>query len=473
MSLRLQAFGDLLRCYGAAFKLAWQHRAEMETIHRLPYEAQFLPAALSLQETPVSPAPRMAMWLLITFAALALLWAIFGHIDVVATAQGKIVPNGRTKTIQPFETATVKVIHVADGQTVKAGDVLIELDATTAQADKDRIIGDLAMSRLQAERGKAMLAALKSGKPPLLQRPADIDNALFEEAQRLLLGQHGEYIAKLKRIEAEISMREAELRSTQELVHKLEQTLPIAKQRAEDLKNLVDLRYVSRHDYLEREQARIEQEADLANQRSRLKEIQAAMREAHGQSTQMSAETRRVSLDSITEGQQKSATLAQELLKADSRNKLMQLKAPVDGTIQQLAIHTVGGVVTPAQPVMLIVPRDNPLEVEAFIENKDIGFVNPNQDAEVKIETFQYTKYGSIHANVTSVSHDAINDEKHRLIYSTRVKMERTTINVDGTEVNLSPGMAVSVEIKTGKRRVIEYFLNPLLQYQHESLRER
>jgi len=256
-------------------------------------------------------------------------------------------------------------------------------------------------------------------------------------------------------------------------VHKLEQTLPIAKQRAEDLKNLVDLRYVSRHDYLEREQARIEQEADLANQRSRLKEIQAAMREAHGQSTQMSAETRRVSLDSITEGQQKSATLAQELLKADSRNKLMQLKAPVDGTIQQLAIHTVGGVVTPAQPVMLIVPRDNPLEVEAFIENKDIGFVNPNQDAEVKIETFQYTKYGTIHANVTSVSHDAINDEKHRLIYSTRVKMERTTINVDGTEVNLSPGMAVSVEIKTGKRRVIEYFLNPLLQYQHESLRER
>ena len=473
MSLRLQAFGDLLRCYGAAFKLAWQHRAEMETIHRLPYEAQFLPAALSLQETPVSPAPRMAMWLLITFAALALLWAIFGHIDVVATAQGKIVPNGRTKTIQPFETATVKVIHVADGQTVKAGDVLIELDATTAQADKDRIIGDLAMSRLQAERGKAMLAALKSGKPPLLQRPVDIDNALFEEAQRLLLGQHGEYIAKLKRIEAEISMREAELRSTQELVHKLEQTLPIAKQRAEDLKNLVDLRYVSRHDYLEREQARIEQEADLANQRSRLKEIQAAMREAHGQSTQMSAETRRVSLDSITEGQQKSATLAQELLKADSRNKLMQLKAPVDGTIQQLAIHTVGGVVTPAQPVMLIVPRDNPLEVEAFIENKDIGFVNPNQDAEVKIETFQYTKYGTIHANVTSVSHDAINDEKHRLIYSTRVKMERTTINVDGTEVNLSPGMAVSVEIKTGKRRVIEYFLNPLLQYQHESLRER
>jgi len=187
----------------------------------------------------------------------------------------------------------------------------------------------------------------------------------------------------------------------------------------------------------------------------------------------MTAETRRGCLDSITDGQQKTAVLQQELLKADSRNKLMQLTSPVDGTVQQLSVHTVGGVVTPAQPVMVIVPRDNPLEVEAFIENKDIGFVKPKQGAEVKIETFQYTKYGTIHAKVTSVSHDAINDEKRGLIYSMRVKMDRAIINVDGTDVNLSPGMAVSVEIKTGKRRVIEYFLSPLMQYGHESLRER
>ena len=192
-----------------------------------------------------------------------------------------------------------------------------------------------------------------------------------------------------------------------------------------------------------------------------------------GQRVTLTAETRRISLDSMTDGQQKVAMLEQELLKADSRSHLMQLIAPVDGTVQQLAVHTVGGVVTPAQPVMMIVPHDNPLEVEAFIENKDIGFVKVNHDAEVKIETFQYTKYGTLHAKITSISHDAINDEKRGLIYSTKVKMDRATINVDGTDVNLSPGMAVSVEIKTGKRRVIEYFLNPLLQYGHESLQER
>lgn len=151
----------------------------------------------------------------------------------------------------------------------------------------------------------------------------------------------------------------------------------------------------------------------------------------------------------------------------------MRLAAPVDGTVQQLALHTVGGVVTPAQTVMMIVPHDNPLEVEAFIENKDIGFIKAGQDAEIKIETFQYTKYGTIHARVTSVSHDAINDEKRGLIYSTRIRMERGTMEVDGMLVNMSPGMAVSAEIKTGKRRIIEYFLSPLLQYGHESLRER
>lgn len=165
--------------------------------------------------------------------------------------------------------------------------------------------------------------------------------------------------------------------------------------------------------------------------------------------------------------------MEQDLLKADSRGKLMQLTSPVDGTVQQLVVHTVGGVVTPAQPVMVIVPRDNPLEVEAFLENKDIGFVKPNQDAEVKIETFQYAKYGTLHAKVMSVSHDAINDEKRGLIYPMRVKMDKANINVDGTSVSSSPGMAVSVEIKTGKRRVIEYFLSPLMQHTSESLRER
>lgn len=471
--LHRQALGDLLHRYAGVFRHAWRHRAQMTPPARLPHEAQFLPAALALQETPLSPAPRVAMRLIVALAVLAVLWSIFGRIDVVATARGRIVPNDRTKTIQPFETATIHAIRVTDGQAVKAGDTLIELDATTTHADRERIAGDLEVTRLHAARGRALLTLLDTGKAAKLSRPPSVDEARFVEAQRLLAGQVDEYAAKADRIDAEIARREAELRSVRELVRKLEQTVPIAQQRARDFRSLVERNFVSQHGYLDREQARIEQEADLAGQESRVNEIAAALREVRGRRTELAAETRRATLDAIADNLQKADALEQELLKAEARNRLMRLVSPVDGTVQQLAVHTVGGVVTPAQPLMVIVPRDNPLEIEAFIENKDIGFVKTGQHAEVKVETFQYTRYGTVGAEVVSVSHDAINDEKRGLIYSIRAKMDGSSIDVGGTDVALSPGMAVTVEIKTDKRRVIEYFLSPLMQHAGESLRER
>jgi len=476
-TLRLQATVDLLRRYAAVFNHVWELRKELDPPQRIPHEAQFLPAALELQETPVSPAPRVVAWLLMTFALLAVLWAVFGRIDVVATAQGKIVPNAGSKLIQPVETAVVKAIHVVDGQAVKAGQVLVELDATMAVADSTRTANDLTTARLQAARARGLLAALASGRAPRLQQPdgggAEIGVERIAQEQRILDGQYGEYQAHAARIDAEIAKREAERRSTQEIVRKLEQTAPIARQRAEDFKDLVAKNFISKHGYLEKEQARIEQEADLETQRSRLKELAAAIDEAKGQRASLTAETRRLALDTLNEAEQKATGYGQELVKSESRGQQMTLTAPVDGSVQQLVVRTVGGVVTPAQVLMVIVPRDDALEVEAFLENKDIGFVNPGQQAEVKIETFPFTKFGTIPATLTQVSHDAISDEKRGLIYSTRARLQRATVQVEDKTVNLSPGMAVTVEIKTGKRRVIEYFLSPLLQYGSESLRER
>lgn len=471
--LRLQAALDLLKHYGAVFHHAWREQASFAPRPRLPHEVQFLPASLELQETPVSPAPRIAMWLLMTFAFIALLWAFFGHMDVVAIAHGKIVPNDRTKVIQPIETATIRAIKVADGQTVMAGEVLIELDTTNAGADTTRVANDLLSARLQAERAKALLVSMASGKLPAIDLLPDVDTNRLSQDQRMLEGQYDEYQAKLVRIDADIAKREAELHSTQEVVRKLEQTAPIARQRAQDFKDLVEKNFISKHGYLEKEQARIEQEADLATQRSRIRELTAALQEGKGQRTALIAETRRLALDSLNDAEQKATSYSQELVKAESRSKLMTLTAPVDGTVQQLAVHTVGGVVTPAQQLMMVVPKDNPIEVEAYVENKDIGFVNPEQEAVVKIETFPFTKYGTINAKVTHVSHDAVNDEKRGLIFPARVNLERATILVGNKIVNLSPGMAVTVEVKTSQRRVIEYFLSPLLQYKDESFRER
>lgn len=470
---RLGALVDLLNRYGAVWRHAWRERAQLEPRPRLPHEAQFLPAALELQETPVSPAPRVALWLLMAFALIAVLWALIGHMDVVAVAHGKIVPNDRTKVIQPLEAAVVKAIHVIDGQAVKAGEVLVELDATSTAADKARIGNDHLTAHLQAARARALLAAIASGRPAVLGELPEVDRARLAQEQRVLEGQHAEFQARLARIEADIAQREAELRSTQEIVRKLEQTVPIARQRAQDFKDLVDQNFISKHGYLEKEQIRIEQEADLATQRSRLRELTAALEEARSHRKALVAETRRLALETLHEAAQKATSHGQELVKARSRDQFMTLTAPVDGTVQQLAIHTVGGVVTPAQPLMMIVPKDNPIEVEAFVDNKDIGFVNPGQAAVVKVETFPFTRYGIIEATVTSVSSDAVNDEKRGLIFPARVHLARATIPVENKTVNLSPGMAVTVEIKTSKRRVIEYFLSPLLQYKDESLRER
>lgn len=471
--MKHHALADLLRRYGKVFHHAWSRRREMDSPNLQPHEAQFLPAALALRDTPLHPAPRVALWLIMMFALIALLWAVFGHIDVVATAVGKIIPNDRTKVVQPMETAVVKAIHVRDGQEVKAGQVLIELDATTATADTERLSNEAQDSRLEALRAQAVLAALANGLPPKLKPMAGVgaDRLLAEQSQAS--GQYQEYQARQLQLEAELGRRRAELQATQDEVTKLEQTAPIARQRAQDYQKLVKENFVSQHGYLEREQARIEQEQDLAASRSKVAELRAALMEAQRQRATLEAETRRQLLDQLNLASQKAESLGQELIKAEQRSRLMRLTAPVDGTVQQLAVTTVGGVVTPAQPLMVIVPKENVLEVEAMLPNKDIGFVNPGQDAEVKVETFPFTKYGTLHGKVTQVSSDAIQDEKRGLIYSTRVKLARDTIQVENKMVRLSPGMAVTVEVKTGTRRVIEYFLSPLMQVTSESLRER
>lgn len=468
----IPAIRELGRRHGEIWRHAWRQRHQMTPPKRLPHEVQFLPAALALQETPLSPAPKVTMWLLIGFMGITVLWSVFGRVDIVATAQGRIVLDGRSKTIQSLQTATVKRIHVSDGQTVRAGELLIELDPTTAHADAQRLRGELDAARLAAARSRAMLTTLEGGTAES-GRPDDIVASSWQESQRLLASQLGEFQARVARIEAEVLCREASLMATRALIDKLEQTLPIARQRAQDLKELADKKFVSRHGYLEREQIRIEHEGDLANLNARLREIDASLHEAHSQKAEIITQVRRATLDTLTRVLQQQAALEQELTKAELQGRQTLIRAPVDGTVQQLAIHTETGVVTPAQPLMMIVPREQALEVEAFLENKDIGFVSTGQDADVKIETFPFTKFGSVAARVMSVSHDAINDEQRGLVYSTRVQLLRHTVQVEGTAVALSPGMAVTVEVKTGQRRVIEYFFSPLIAYANESIRER
>ena len=466
---------DLLNRYRQAWRHSWRNRKAMDAPPRLSHEVHFLPAALALQDAPVHPAPRIIQWLIIAFAALTLLWACIGEIDVVATASGKIVPSGKSKIIQPSEVAVVKAIHVQDGQTVKAGDLLVELDASMTGADVERLHSDLLAAQVDSARATALLDAIQHDSAPTSLATL-IPQASAEQqlaAQRWLQGQYLELQSTLEQSAAAIEQRSAEIQSAQSSVDSLQQSLPITRELAADYKRLLDKQFVAKHAYLEKQQILLDQERELALQQSRVRELSAAKKAAQSQRSSVIAQTRRAMLDLQHEADQRAAALSQELKKAQQRDRLMHLTAPVDGTVQQLAIHTNGGVVTEAQPLMVIVPSDQPVEVEAMLENKDIGFVRPGQEVEIKVETFTFTKYGVVEGSVVSISNDAIEDEKLGLVYSARIHLKQDSIQVGENRIQLSPGMAVRAEVKTDKRKVIDYFLSPLKQYAAESLSER
>jgi hemolysin D len=467
---------ELAARYGRVLKASWGARDQLGAAERTPLERQFLPAALELIETPAPALPRAIIWTILAAAAFTVLWAYFGQIDLVAVAPGKVIAADKTKVIQPAETAVVKRIYVADGQHVKAGEVLVELEAaaTATAAESARIREGLVAARLESARYDA-LARAASGIGPLaaLVSPVDVPKQLVDSESRAMQSQYQEHRAKLAALDAEIAKRVAELASSKELVTKLTQTLPIAQRRADDYKNLVKQNFVSQHGYLEREQARIEQERDLAFQEAKARELAAGVEEARKRRESLLAEFGRSVISAKVDADKRAALLEQELIKARTRERQQTLTAPVDGTVQQLAVHTVGGVVTPAQALMVIAPSDYQPEIEAVLENKDVGFVKIGQRVEVKVETFPFTRYGTLPGTVSFVSSDAVPDEKRGLIFQARVKLERTTLRVDGRDVTLTPGMAVSTEIATGKRSVMEFFLDPIRRTMDEGIRER
>lgn len=469
----IAALRDFIGRYAQVFQAAWSIRATLDPPARSADEFAFLPAHLELTDTPVSPASRWIMRTIIAFFCIALAWAIFGQLDIVAVAPGRTVVGSRTKVVQPADTAVVKRILVRDGQAVKQGQLLIELDATGTGADY-RKAGDAWIGARLAELRLAALArALDTGRPPALAAAPGLPPPRFAAEQQLAASEFSAYRAKRQTLQAAIAQRQAELQTVQSLIGPLRESAAIATARAGDYARLVEGNYVGRHDYLLREQERIAAERDLAAQRSRLQETRSALGGARDALRALATDTRQQTLDSLRQAREQVRQFAPEVARAGQRDKLMQLRAPVTGTVQQLAIHTVGGVVTPAQPLLMVVPDAEALEVEATILNKDIGFVRAGQRATVKVESFPYTRYGYLEGTVEAVSHDAAQDEKLGLVFPARVRLKSAVLLIDGARTRLTPGMSLSVEIKTGKRRVIGYLLSPLQRHAQESMREQ
>ncbi len=430
-------------------------------------EAEFLPAALEIQHFPPSPIGRAVTWVIVLLFAVAIGWATFGKIDVVAVARGKLIPSDHSKIIQPLDAGIVRGIHVRDGQDVRQGQVLIELDPTASGAELERVAKEHSAARVRVARLRALLA----GGP--FEAPPDADPTLATLQGELLRDQRREFESRLEAAQLAIEQREAAMAATQADVQRLETTVPMLTERAEAFKKLLEGGFVARMQYLEIEEQRVTRVQSLAMQRERLVQDQAALAEAHQQRAALEAELRRTYLTELAEWETRATSLAQELVKASQRMAIQRLASPIAGVIQQMAVHTLGGVVTPAQPLMVIVPHDHPLEVEAWIENKDVGFVSSGQPVEVKIDTFPFTTYGTVPGKILVVSRDAVQVDKVGLVYAARASLDRSTMVVDGRATPLLAGMSVSVEITTGQRRLIEFFLSPLIRHARESLRER
>lgn len=267
--------------------------------------------------------------------------------------------------------------------------------------------------------------------------------------------------------------RQAEIATAEQAVGKLETTRPLARQRELEFKTLSDQGFVAGHAGQDRTRERIEQERDLATARARLAEARAALTESQQGLTAWRAEARRTLQDRQTQAELKSRQLAEEATKAHRRDALTRLAAPVDDTVQQLAVHTTGGVVTPAQVLLVLVPDDEQVTAEVVLDNKDVGFVHQGQAASIKLETFQYTRYGTVPAQVIHVAADAVQDEKRGANFPASLKLQQASLMVDGRRIPLSPGMNVRAEIKTGRRRLIDYLISPVRQHLGESLGER
>lgn len=489
---------------------------------RLEYE--FLPEAIELIETPAAPGSRILMWSIFSILVITIIWMYFGEVDMVATARGKVVPDGRIKVIQPFDEGIVQAIYVTEGQRVKEGEVLLELDATLNQIDvqniqneidtlkleRDILQGDISDYSVKEELEKTIKEAnqlsqeqynLKKQAAEIevskSQSQLEIDKGLLDELNnnlKLLLQKENEYkkliqdggVEKitLDKIKANVAILTKEEIDYREL-YEADAIARVEWQTKLDGLNLAKKEYAV-------QQAKANEESiDMQIQLNSISnEIVATKAQIDSQGlkikqTELEVEMNKLAVDNvgndkqvnditaILEKDKKISELEAQLSKSEKSKEYKTILAPVSGTIQGLGKNTLGGVVSPAEMIMTIVPDDTPLVVEAYLPNKDIGFVEIGQEVSIKVDTFSYQKYGILKGKIKSISPDAVEDEKLGYVYRILVTIEKPELNIDGKMMGITSGMTVTAEVKTGKRKVISFFLEPLVKYFDESIKLR
>jgi len=433
-------------------------------------EYDFLPAHLDVIEKPPAPRARLCALVLTVFLISVVIWSVFGRLDIHAGAQGRLMVSSHSKIIQPLEQGEVALINVKDGQYVKKGDVLIALNVVDVNAEIERLTQQIVHARLEYAR---LTALLTSDPKANFIAPAQASKAQIQKSKAQLLSEVEETNAAIAQLQAELQVNLMQQQGDQQDLAALQSLKHNIDQRLKAKRSLAASKAIAKVELLEQEKELLEINRTISTLAAQTQILIAQHSSINEQIDSLLAQKRRQYYQALNQVEVDLTQVEQELIKSQERLRRQTLRSPVDGIVQQLSIHTLGGVVTPAQALMVIVPAQAYLEAEVKVLNKDIGFVLAGQHVEIKVDSFPFTKYGTIKGELLYISQDAVQDEQLGLVFPARVKLARSDILVDDAQVALGAGMTVMAEIKTGNRRVIEYLLSPLQQYQSEALRER
>ena len=435
-------------------------------------DTDFLPAALEIIERPVSPTARITTWVLLSGIVITGLWLTFGKIDVVASANGKLIPLDNVKLVQPAEAGVIRSISVRNGQRVRKGQALIALDPTFSSADLTQAQTALDVAMLDAARNRAVLSALE-GRGLNLNLPNGTPLGIANTQRQLAR-------AQLAEIEAGILMRAADSRAALSTrgealgqTAKLTETLPLLDEQIAANEALLAKGYVSKLRVIEMRRQRLiaARDRDIAVQTAN--KASAQISGASGGIAQARAEARARILADLARAEGEANLKREELVKSAQRSSLQTLIAPVDGTVAQLAVYTIGGVVEATKPLMVIVPKGGALVVEARLLNRDAGFVREGQSVAVKFEAFPFTRHGTIKGVIEGIGSDAVDDEKLGPVYPVRVRLNCREPKASALCSRISPGMAATADIKTGQRSILSYLVSPIEKASLEAGRER
>ena len=417
-------------------------------------ETEFLPAILEVTETPPSPTGRIIMWSVLILLVVALAWGILGKINEVAVAEGKVIPTGQIKTVQVKNKGIVDEIRVKEGDYVQEGDVLVVLDPTTTAADYDSLKKRAAYYRLDIQR----LTAELTGQPFVPAKDPDLEAHDLAAELALYQSRTSDYQTQRQSRQDIIAQRQARLQATQATYEKYEAGLRIARDKESRLQQLLADNAISEFQLLEQQKETIEYEKNSQAELDSINSIRAEIAEAEQNLANVDASYRKDIMTSLVEAKKEYYSITESIKKADEDARMATIYAPATGKIYNLSIHTIGGI------------------VEVYADNKDIGFIKPGMEAEIKVTTFNFQKFGMVKAEVMEISADAVDnpsDPERNGKFKLLLNPLENDINVEGVQAPLTVGMGVSAEIKIKEKRIIDFFLDPFRKYTHEALRER